>query len=208
MNKTETTEQLQNAPTLSLELAEGKMPSLFLFLQSGFFVNACVGCSIKDFFLEQLGLNPDYIETRVQGIFLDGKPADEIETAIIRDGARLTLSGTMPGLVGIALRRGPLAVFRQSITHRETGDYTYSGDGFVQLKLLNLLMKDMGPELFRKGIYTNSSELIAYLDNLPAEFWQGCKTVSLNGRKVAPEMILKEEWLPENRMVKFSVVTA
>jgi len=67
-------------------------------------------------------------------------------------------------------------------------------------------MKDMGPELLRKGIYTNSSELIAYLDNLPAEFWQGCKTVSLNDRDVAPEMILKKQWISENKVVRFRVV--
>lgn len=206
MDKTETEEQFKNAATLSLELAEGPLASLFLFLQNGFFVNACVGCSIKDFFLEQLGLSPDYIETRIQGIFLDGKPADNIDTAVIRDGARLTLSGTMPGLVGIALRRGPLAVFRHSITHRETGNYAYSGNGFIQLKLLNLLMKEMGPELLRKGIYLNSSDLAGFLGNLPTAFWQGCKTISLDGRQIAPEIMQGGEWIPENRMVRFSVV--
>ena len=208
MNKPETATQFHNAATLSLQLAEKQVPSLFLLLQQGFFVNACVGCSIKDFFLKQLGLSPDYIETRIQGIFLDSKPADDIDTAILRDGSRLTLSGTMPGLVGIALRRGPLAVFRHSITHRETGNYTYAGDGFIQLKLFNLLMKDMGPELLRKGIYLNSSVLAAYLGNLPAEFWEGCKTVSLDGGQIDPEIIKRGEWIDANRMVRFSVVPA
>jgi hypothetical protein len=208
MDSPEGLEKLQGTATLSLELVAEQVVSLFLLLQNGFFVKACVGCTIKDFFVKQLGLSPDYIETRIQGIFLDSKPADDIETAILRDGARLTLSGTMPGLVGIALRRGPLAVFRHSITHRETGNYTYSGDGYIQLKLLNLLMKDMGPELLRKGIYTNSSELTAYLGNLPTDFWQGCKTISLDGRQIAPEIIQRGEWIPENRMVKFSVVPA
>ncbi len=208
MDSPEGLEKLQGAATLSLELVAEQVVSLFLLLQNGFFVKACVGCTIKDFFVKQLGLSPDYVQTRIQGIFLNGKPADDIDTAVIRDGARLTLSGTMPGLVGIALRRGPLAVFRHSITHRETGNYTYSGDGYIQLKLLNLLMKDMGPELLRKGIYTNSSELTAYLGNLPTDFWQGCKTISLDGRQIAPEIIQRGEWIPENRMVKFSVVPA
>jgi hypothetical protein len=198
MDSPEGLEKLQGTATLSLELVAEQVVSLFLLLQNGFFVKACVGCTIKDFFVKQLGLSPDYIETRIQGIFLDSKPADDIETAILRDGARLTLSGTMPGLVGIALRRGPLAVFRHSITHRETGNYTYSGDGYIQLKLLNLLMKDMGPELLRKGIYTN----------LPTDFWQGCKTISLDGRQIAPEIIQRGEWISENRLVKFSVVPA
>jgi len=208
VDKTKIKKQLQKAANLSLELAKEQTACLFLLLQQGFYINASVGCSIKDFFLEQLGLSPDYIATRIQGIFLDGKPADDIDTAVVRDGARLTLSGTMPGLVGIALRRGPLAVFRHSITHRETGDYSYAGEGYVQLKLLNLLMKDMGPDLLRKGIYLNASELTDFLGNLPAEFWQGCKTISLDGRELAPDMFKDGGWRPESKMVKFSVFAA
>jgi hypothetical protein len=206
VDKAEITEQLQKAATLSLELAEEQIASLFLLLQNGFFIKASVGCTIKDFFIKQLGLSPDYVQEKIQGIFLNGKPADDIETAIIRDGARLTLSFAMPGLVGIALRRGPLAVFRHSITHRETGDYSYTGKGVIQLKLLNLLMKEMGPELLRKGIYINSSELTGYLGNLSTGFWQECKTISLNGEKVSANLFKDGLWRPESEMVKFSVV--
>jgi len=92
VDRTEITEQLQKAIPLSLEIAEEQLAGLFLLLQNGFFIEAGVGCTIKNFFIEQLGLSPDYVQARIQGIFLDGKPADDIETAIIRDGARLTLS--------------------------------------------------------------------------------------------------------------------
>ena len=199
-------EQLQDATVLSFELAEDRVASLFHLLQNGFFIKDCVGCTISDFFLEQLGLRPDYIQARIQGVFLDGKPADEFDTAIIRDGARLTLSGTMPGLVGIALRRGPLAVFRQSITHRETGAYCFTGEGIIRLKLLNLLMKDLGPPLLWKGIYTSSSELADYLGRLPAAFWHECKTISLDGEKVSAGLFEDGLWIPENKLVKFIVM--
>ncbi len=200
-------EQIQNATTLSLALAGGGTPNVFLLLQNGFFINAFVGCTIRDFFLKRLGLSPDYIETRIQGIFLDGKPADDIDTAVVRDGARLTLSGTMPGLAGMALRRGPLAVFRHSITHREIGNYSYAGEGFVRLKLLNLLMQDMGPGLLKKGVYINTSELTSFLGSLPSEFWQSCKTISLDGREVSAELFKEGGWQPPGRMVKFVVVS-
>jgi len=206
MNNPEGLEQLQSAATLSLELAVEQIASLFRLLQNGFLIEACVGCTIKNFFIEQLGLSPDYVEARIQGIFLDGKPADDIDTAVIRDGARLTVSGTMPGLAGIALRRGPLAVFRLGITHQETGAYSYSGKGVIQLKLLNLLMKEMGPELLRQGIYIDSSELAVYLGSLPAGFWQECKTISLDGEMVSAKLFEDGLWVPENELVKFSVV--
>ena len=199
-------EQLQDATALSFELAEDQVASLFLLLQNGFFIKACVGCTISDFFLKQLGLSADYVQARIQGVFLDGKPADDFDTAIIRDGARLTLSGTMPGLVGIALRRGPLAVFRQSITHRETGAYCFTGEGIIQLKLLNLLMKDLGPPLLWKGIYTSSSELAVFLGSMPAGFWQECKNISLDGEKVSAKLFEDGLWIAENELVKFTVM--
>lgn len=208
MDIAKTAGRFRNAATLSLVLAEEQMARLFLLLQNGFFVEARVGCTIENFFLEQLRLSPDYIQARIQGIFLDGKPADHIDTAIIRDGARLTLSGTMPGLAGMALRRGPLAVFRHGITHRETGDYNYTGEGFVELKLLNLLMKGMGPGLFSRGIYVQSSDLAEYLRTLPPEFWQDCKTIALDGRHISPAVMQNGEWLGDERMVKFSVTPA
>jgi hypothetical protein len=207
VDNTEIKEHIKNAATLSMELAGDRTASLFLLLQQGFYVKARVGCTIKDFFLEQLALRPDYIETRIPGIFLDGKPADHIDKAIVRNGSHLTLSGTMPGLAGMALRRGPLAVFRHSITHRETGDYSYAGEGYVYLKLLNLLIKDMGPDLLRKGLYLKTSELADYLGRLPAPFWQGCKTILLNGHEEKAQMFREGRWQTDSRMVKFSVVT-
>jgi hypothetical protein len=200
-------EEIQNAATLSLTLAGNGTSTVFLLLQNGFFVNAFVGCTIRDFFLKQLGLSPDYIDTRIQGIFLDGRPADHIDTAVVRDGARLTLSGTMPGLAGMALRRGPLAVFRHSITHRETGNYSYAGAGCVRLKLLNLLMQDMGPGLLKKGVYINTSELTSFLGSLSSGFWHGCKTILLDGREVSAELFKEGRWHPPGRLVKFVVVS-
>jgi hypothetical protein len=206
MNTPESLEQLQGTTALSLELASEQAAGLFLLLQNDFFIEASVGCTIENFFIRQLGLSADFVQARIQGIFLDGKPADDIETAIIRDGARLTLSGTMPGLAGIALRRGPLAVFRLGITHQETGDYCHAGQGIIQLKLLNLLMKDLGPDFLKQGIYINSSELAGYLGNLPTGFWQECKTILLDGEKVSAELFQDGLWLPESKLVKFSVV--
>jgi hypothetical protein len=105
----------------------------------------------------------------------------------------------------MALRRGPLAVFRHSITHREAGNYSYTGKGYVQLKLLNLLMGEMGPDLFRKGLYLDAPDLAHFLSTLPAEFWQGCKTILLNGRNVPAALFREGGWQPESRLVKFTV---
>jgi len=208
MNQNEPNEQFNHAPSFSLEIAEEEnLKALFLLLQNGFYINACVGCTIQDFFQEQLHLSEDYIRTRIQGIFLEGKPVDHIDSAVIRNGARLALSGTMPGLAGMSLRSGPLAVFRHGITHRETGDYHYSGEGFVQLKLLNLLMRDMGPQLMRKGIYLESRVLAGFLASLPEQFWQKCKSAAMDGSPINTGLLQRGEWSPAKGLVKLTVVS-
>ena len=67
-------------------------------------------------------------------------------------------------------------------------------------------MKEMGPELLRKGIYINSSELAVYLGNLPTGFWQECKSISLDGKEVLPKLFIEGLWHPESKLVKFSTM--
>ncbi len=91
--------------------------SFFQFLQGGFFLGASVGCSIHELLCEQLGLGEEYVLQRITTLFLDGKPVDDIDSAVVRDGATLSLSAAMPGLVGAAMRRGgAFASLRSSIT--------------------------------------------------------------------------------------------
>ena len=87
------------AAMLKLTVEADQVPGFFQFLQKGVRVEANTGCSVKRFLCDQLHMNPDYIEERVQTCFLDGKAVDDIETAMIRQGSTLTLSGAMPGLL-------------------------------------------------------------------------------------------------------------
>ena len=68
------------------------------------------------------------------------------------------------------------------------------------------MMKDLGPPLLWKGIYTGSSELADYLGRLPAGFWQECKTILLDGEKVSAGLFEDGLWIPENELVKFIVM--
>jgi hypothetical protein len=67
-------------------------------------------------------------------------------------------------------------------------------------------MKEMGPELLRKGFYINSSKLAGYLGNLPSGFWQGCKIITLDGQEIAANLLKEGTWRSESSLVKFSVV--
>ena len=70
----------------------------FSLLQKGIIVRARSGCSLTAFLREQAEAAPETIE-KIQSIFLDGSPVDDLDRTIIKDGSILALSAAMPGLV-------------------------------------------------------------------------------------------------------------
>ena len=128
-------------------------PSLVSDLQRGVRLRTRVGVSVRAFLQGALGLPPETV-ARLGTVFLDGRPVDDLDAAILRDGTTLALSGAMPGLAGATLRRGgPAAPLRSSITHAETGAPPAQGEGTVTLKCFNTAAGDVAPHLgaLRRG---------------------------------------------------------
>jgi len=127
---------------IKLLLKKNKVSLMYPLLQQGFQVTAKVGCDIQSLMCDQFGMMPDYLSDRINTIFLNGKPVDDVASAIINDGATLALSAAMPGLVGATFRKaGCLASLRGSITYREaSAPLSVCQEGTVTLKLFNLLI--------------------------------------------------------------------
>jgi len=107
------------ADRLHLTLRADWIPLFFSLLQKGFMLEVKVGCSVRSLLLDQMGLSAEYIERRIQTLFVDSKPVDDLDRVAIRDGSTLALSSAMPGLLGATLRRGGYyAAMRSQITHR------------------------------------------------------------------------------------------
>lgn len=102
----------------------------------------------------------------MEAIFVDGCPVDDIDTALIHDGARLSLATALPGAAGIAMRRNsPYAALRGAITHGargepDQGDGEASADrsvpavreGVVHLRLFNLVMREHAERMLAAGV--------------------------------------------------------
>ena len=139
--------------SVEIEIDPSKLDVFNNLLQSGFMVNTTSGNSIEEFLCDQIGIDPNYIIERVKTVFLDSRPVDELDTAVLHDGSKLTLSGGMPGLVGMTLGRGSiLASFRSSITYRGNDDVKEGGNASVNIKLFNIVMKDLGGIFLKLGI--------------------------------------------------------
>jgi hypothetical protein len=174
-------------PRLDLTIDNSLVQRFFILLQQGVMLWTRIGCNVKVFLSEEIGAGQDTIN-KIQSIFLDGRPVDDLSAATIKDGSVLALSAAMPGLVGATLRRGgTYSSFRNTITYHEDSAPCDSGEGFVQIKLFNLLMDEMGPGLLKKGVYVRSSVLMAFLSEQSPDFWQGCRSALLDGNAVGPQ---------------------
>ena len=193
---------------LRLVIDDSQRHSFCQILQAGFMVKALVGCSIKSFLTQKLGVSPEYIAERIHSIFLEGRPVDDLDSAIIHDGSHLSLSAAMPGLVGATMRRGGVyGAFRSSITYNESDSHCEIVEGCVHLKFFNLLMRELGPDLLKKGIYLKSSQMADFLSGQALGFWQGCKEILLNDKPVGCGLLENEAWLSGYDLVYLSVTT-
>lgn len=193
---------------LRLVMAEGAAAPLNLLLQHGFMLQTRVGCSLDRFLKEQLGLSPEYIMENIQTIFLDSKPVDDLDKAIVKDGTHLALSAAMPGLVGAAMRRGgAYSSLRGTITYEEREGQGVSGQGIVHMKLFNLLMQDLGPRLLRKGIIVTGPDLSDFLTRQIDAFWMGLRGIFLEGRPVGKDLLLAQVMLLQSGSVRLVAET-
>lgn len=142
-----------SVPGAELALDAARLADLGPLLQAGVEVRARTGGSVLAFLADELGIPAAEIAERVSTVFLDGDVVDDLEAAVLRDGARLALSGALPGLVGATLRRGgAYAAMRAAITRRpEATGAAPAGTGTVRVKLFNLLVAELGPALLRHG---------------------------------------------------------
>jgi len=171
-----------------------EMPVFNDLLQSGFMVNTTSGDSIEEFLCDQIGIDPNYIIERVKTVFLDSRPVDDLDTALLVDGSCLTLSGGMPGLVGMTLGRGSiLASFRSSITYRGDDDVKEGTQASVNVKLFNIVMKDLGGIFLKYGINVKSAAMASLIEKLRLEPPEIIMSVKLDDITIEPGK-LDELW--------------
>ena len=155
---------------LSIELTtcRSQLNTFLPLLWQGFTLQVTLGVSLHHLLTEQLHLNPDFLETKIRTIFLDGSPVDDPKTALIRQNARIALGGAAPGLAGIALRRhSPAAFARHDITHQNQSTQTATQKGPITIKLFNEIAPLLAPNFLTIGLTSTAANLIQTLKSPP-----------------------------------------
>jgi hypothetical protein len=146
---------------------------------------------------EQIGLDPGYVEMRIQTAFLDGKPVDRLDRAVVRDGSVLALSAALPGLLGATLRKGGhYATLRGGITHTEPGAACDRGPGRVTLKVFNVLLRELAPPLFGRGVQVSWERLRTRIRSGGDRLIASVLTADADGNPLPPEAMPRLSWDP------------
>ncbi len=192
------THQARGIRTLSLRVSAEQLICFFPMLQEGVALRGFVNVSIGAFLREHLGLSPETIEKRVQTVFLDGRPVDDIERAVLGDGSTLAVAPAMPGLMGAMLRRGGYyAAMRGGITHRADASPRGRVEGHITVKLFGMALREIGPRLLARGIEVGGQELAMLLASLPVECRDGLGRV--DGLEEQQHVVLKVEIVREEK---------
>ena len=180
---------------ISLTVEASLIPAFSQLLQNGFWIKGNVGCSVKSFLCEQFGLSPEYLEKRIQTIFLDGDAVDDVERAAVKDGATLSLSAAMPGLAGAVLRKGGYyAAMRDQISCKGETTSASMQSGKVLVKLFNMPLQELGPIFLEHGIWVESDKLKDILKARADDFQKGCGEVLADGRQLEFKQFLEMDW--------------
>jgi hypothetical protein len=183
---------------LTLDVDRQGVQSFIPLLRHGFIWPFERGRSIREILLEA-GIPEEVIENRLQTVFIDGSPVDNLDAPVLEPEARLALSAAMPGLFGASMRRaGYYAGLRESIScpaADRTGRSESGLQGRLFVRLLNFTAPEMGPYFLCRGVGLQADNLAALLSELPAGFWSACWTVVASGIGVEPEPARLQEWL-------------
>lgn len=195
------------AAYLTVIVGKERFCEFFTLLQQGVGMTARVPVTLKELLCGQFGLPADYVSERITTIFLNSRPTDDIDGALVGDRATVALSAAMPGLVGATMRRGGFyAAMRSSITLREQETAACCGVGQVRVKLFNLLLNELGPEFLQRGILLGRAEMADFFRERDEWFWAGCGGAILNGTPLEPDRLRDGEALAALETVRLSVI--
>lgn len=181
---------------LCITVPADRISCFFPLLQKGVALEGSVGRSIRALLRDEFGLPDEYIDTRIRTVFLDGKPVDDIDVAVIRDGSTLALAPAMPGLMGAMLRRGGYyAPMRSGITHRADAVTQGIGKGRVTVKLFGMALRELGPQFLERGIGVDAEQLAKLLEGLPEDCREGAGSLGgMTGRVWLQVRVASQQW--------------
>ena len=184
---------------ICIATTEAFLPRFFKLLEQGFIVITQAGCSIKNLLCDQLGIDEKYLDNRIQTLFLDGQPVDDVGKAHLQNEATLALSAAMPGLVGATFRKGgAYAAMRNTISYNAEASGKSQGEARIKLKLFNMVLKELGPIFLQNGVRISKDKFREFLARNLEDLKISDVSVQLNDQKIDINTLAEMEWKGTN----------
>jgi hypothetical protein len=154
-------------PIVEIRVRAGYINRYTVLLQNGIDVRTPFPCTIGDLMDRLPGFTPDYINNRVQTIFLNGSAMDNLATPISGKNPVLAISAAMPGLAGAIFRRNSIHAALRSKAASSSGENGSKEMLTVKLKLFNMIATERGEALLAQGVGIAGDILAAFLTDHP-----------------------------------------
>ena len=199
-------QDLQPLTRLSLSVTEDVLPRFCLLFGGGFTVLARTGCSVRDLLCGQLDVPADYLERRIQTVFLNGRVVDDPAAATVPAGATIALSAAMPGVAGAMLRKhSPYAAMRIPISHPDRdADWEADRPGRVVIKLFNMVRDELGPTMLRRGVQIPGKALADLFRGRSNAFRPGILAARIDDAPVSPGLLFETNWADQELLLRVS----
>ena len=151
---------------IRFQVPADRIPDWYAFIRRGFRMLTPTGQTVRQVLCNYFGVDPDYLDQRVQTLFINGQPVDDVDQTLVTPGDDLSLSAAMPGLAGASLRKGGhLAAFRDSISYHAQAADQDSSECWITIKLFNFVSVELGPLFLGQGLLVSRRELLEFLQN-------------------------------------------
>jgi len=149
---------------LEILISAGNLDRFTPLLQAGLFLECSGPQTVGELLASLPGFSWEYITGRIETIFLNGLPVDDLTTPIKGSQPVLALSAAMPGLAGAIFRKNSFHVHlrttaQNSVTPVENG----SGIQQIRLKLFNFVSRERGGDLLREGCLLQAESMRKFI---------------------------------------------
>lgn len=172
-------------------------------LQSGIYLEGKQGETIGGLLTALPGFTEEYVNQRVQTIFLNGLPADDLQQRLFGTEAVIALSAAMPGLAGAIFRKdGVHASLRTETAPNLSQTNQVAQPMTIRLKLFNMITMERGARILGDGCVIMASALGKFLARRPP-LLSTIKTITINGRATDPHTLTS--LLQSEKMIQLTV---
>ena len=176
----------KNPPIVEIRVRADSIGRYTAIFQTGLSLVTSGAVSIGVFLNRLPGFTVEYINSRVQTIFLNGSAVDDLETPLTGARPVLAISAAMPGLAGAIFRRNSMHAALRSGGVQQSLPSGQSEIHTVILKLFNMIAAERGPGLLAQGVGFTGAQLSDFFTDHPA-LLTSIKHVFLDGQELDRE---------------------